>query len=139
MDSKEALTLVSQVLAEVKELCDGVAASDDPVVLIEAMEQITQDLGDALNVSRQVRHLVQSQVDQTEWRNTKGVPTDFLEFPPEAICPVCQTNDAGPCLILPIQFGGQDGDPESATVHVACALPHHLNIQVGVLFRTVKG
>ena len=55
-------------------------------------------------------------------RNTKASPHTFEHFPVDTICPICQTNDEGVCVLVPIKGTDEGGIAEAQPIHLACAV-----------------
>jgi hypothetical protein len=47
----------------------------------------------------------------------------FEHFPFIAVCPVCNTNNDGRCVMIPIQGTEEDRNSRATVVHLACAVP----------------
>lgn len=45
----------------------------------------------------------------------------FEKFPQGKMCPICGTNAAGECFLMPIDGTRNDGIEEAAPTHRACA------------------
>ena len=62
----------------------------------------------------------------------------FEHFPPEAICPVCQTTDDGECVLIRI-IGTENGHlMEGQPFHLACAVPDYYDPESGLLVRGLR-
>ena len=55
-------------------------------------------------------------------RNIKAGPRTFEQFPADVVCPVCNTNDDGMCVLVPVKGTASGGIVEAQPMHLACAV-----------------
>lgn len=67
-------------------------------------------------------------------RPIKEEPRTFDHFPEEDICPICQSNDDGVTVLVPIAGTEEDSIMEAKPVHLACAVINrwYEGLEVGV-------
>lgn len=62
-------------------------------------------------------------------------PRTFKHFPEDLKCPVCNTNDDGETVLVPID-GTEDGmNCEAQCIHLACCIPDHYIKDKKILYK----
>lgn len=71
-------------------------------------------------------------------RNVKPPPFTFERFPEDDTCPVCNTNDDGPTVLIAIDGTGDGNIAEAQCFHLECALAKQFNPKVGIIYRRIS-
>jgi len=58
----------------------------------------------------------------------------FEHFPPQVICPVCETSVDGEMVLLEIDGTLENGNCEAAPVHLNCAMATRFNRDAKILY-----
>jgi hypothetical protein len=65
-------------------------------------------------------------------------PRTFAEFPEDAVCPVCKTNDDGVTVLVEIDGTSKDGLAEAQPFHLKCAVAERFNREMGILYTRLE-